>query len=100
MQPGESKVASFKVSIDAEAIPAIYGITTLVKYEDLDGKTRYSDTLKTTVDVKPAITITEKLEKYQFFRYLTVIGAVIFALLLISRLLYNKVLKKKRGDAK
>ena len=100
MQPGESKVASFKVGIDAEAIPAIYGITTLVKYEDLDGKTKYSDTLKTTVDVKPAITITEKLQKYQFFIYLTVIGAVIFALLLISRLLYNKVLKKKRRDAK
>lgn len=96
MQPGESKVASFKVSIDAEAIPAIYGITTLVKYEDLDGKTKYSDTLKTTVDVKPAITITEKLQKYQFFIYLTVIGAVIFALLLI----YNKVLKKKRRDVK
>ena len=100
MQPGESKVARFKVSMDAEAIPAIYGITTLVKYEDLDGKTKYSDTLKTTVDVKPAITITEKLQKYQFFIYLTVIGAVIFALLLISRLLYNKVLKKKRRDAK
>ena len=100
MQPGESKVARFKVSMDAEAIPAIYGITTLVKYEDLDGKTKYSDTLKTTVDVKPAITITENLQKYQFFIYLTVIGAVIFALLLISRLLYNKVLKKKRRDAK
>jgi len=96
MQPGESKVARFKVSMDAEAIPAIYGITTLVKYEDLDGKTKYSDTLKTTVDVKPAITITENLQKYQFFIYLTVIGAVIFALLLI----YNKVLKKKRRDAK
>lgn len=83
MAPGESKTARFKVAIDADAIPAVYGINTVVTYEDVNGKTMYSDMLKTTVDVKNAATLSEKLDGIKpillgvFILFIAVIGLFI-----------------------
>lgn len=83
MAPGQSKVARFKVTIDSDAIPAIYGINTVVTYEDVDGKTASSDLLKTTVDVQVAPSFSEKLDSAKplllgsFILIVAVIGLVI-----------------------
>ncbi len=83
MAPGESKVARFKVAIDSDAIPAIYGINTVVTYDDVNGKTMYSDMLKTTVDVRAAPSFSEKIDSAKplllgsFILIVAVIGLVI-----------------------
>ena len=83
MAPGESKVARFKVAIESDAIPAVYGINTVVTYEDVDGKTMSSDMLKTTVDVRAAPSFSEKIDRAKplllgsFILIIAVIGLVI-----------------------
>lgn len=63
--PNESKKVFFKVKVAKDAIPTNYGINTEIKYENKDGKTKYSDTLKLEVTVEPAISLMQKLEDYK-----------------------------------
>ena len=76
MQPGEEKVAQFKVETDADALPQVYGVTTRVEYRDIDGKTKYSDAMKTPVKVTPAAGLSEKLGAYKVILYLIGLFAV------------------------
>ena len=83
MAPGDSKVARFKVAIDSDAIPAVYGINTVVTYDNVDGKTMYSDMLKATVDVRVAPSFSEKMGSAKplllgsFILIIAVIGLII-----------------------
>ncbi len=52
MAPGSTAVAKIKVKADSEAVPKVYGIDTVLKYDTLEGDTKYSDTLQVPVEVK------------------------------------------------
>jgi uncharacterized membrane protein len=54
IEPGESKVASLKISADSEALVKNYSIDSEIKYIDDSGKTRLSDNMKVDVPVKQA----------------------------------------------
>lgn len=60
--PNESKKVYFKVKVAEDAIPTNYGINTEIKYENTDGKTKYSETLKFEVTVEPAKSLMQKIE--------------------------------------
>ena len=93
--PGESKVASFKVKTDVDSIPQVYGVNTEVKYENSDGQTKYSDTLKTEVDVLAGVSI--------IARWLSVkpyVTAVVVVLIIgIVAMMYFKRGVKKEDEA-
>jgi len=48
--PGSTAVAKIKIKADSAAVPKMYGIDTVVRYENPDGDIVYSDTLQA---VKP-----------------------------------------------
>ncbi len=52
--PGSTAVANVKIKADSAAVPKVYGIDTVVKYETPEGDTKYSDTLQAPVEVKEA----------------------------------------------
>ena len=52
--PGENAVATFKLKVDDTATPKMYGITSEIKYEDVDGHDQISDTMKITIETQEA----------------------------------------------
>ena len=50
--PGSTAVAKVKIKADSEAVPKVYGIDTVLKYETPEGDIKYSDTLQAPVEVK------------------------------------------------
>lgn len=50
--PGSTAVAKVKVKADSEAVPKVYGIDTILKYENPEGDIKYSDALQVPVEVK------------------------------------------------
>jgi hypothetical protein len=52
MAPGSTAVAKIKVKADSGAVPKVYGIDTVLKYDTPEGDTKYSDTLQAPVEVK------------------------------------------------
>ncbi len=52
IKPGDSVIASFKIKADTKAVPKIYGVDTVIRYENLDGEIKYSTTLQAPVEVK------------------------------------------------
>ncbi|WP_052722970.1 COG1361 S-layer family protein [Methanosarcina lacustris] len=50
--PGSTAVAKIKIKADSAAVPKMYGIDTVVRYENPDGDIVYSDTLQAPVEVK------------------------------------------------
>ncbi|HML25568.1 MAG TPA: hypothetical protein PKC27_02555, partial [Methanomethylovorans sp.] len=52
MAPGSTAVAKVKIKADSEAVPKVYGIDTVVRYETPEGDIEYSDALQAPVDVK------------------------------------------------
>ncbi|MDW5551873.1 MAG: hypothetical protein SA398_16825, partial [Methanosarcina sp.] len=52
--PGNTAVAKIKIKADSEAVPKVYGIDTVLKYETPEGDTNYSDVLNAPVEVKEA----------------------------------------------
>ncbi len=54
MAPGSTAVAKIKIKADSEAVPKVYGIDTVLKYETPEGDTNYSDVLDAPVEVKEA----------------------------------------------
>ncbi|MCK5660085.1 MAG: hypothetical protein KAH86_01910 [Methanosarcinales archaeon] len=93
MAPGESKVASFKVKTDVDSIPQIYGINTEVKYENSDGQTKYSDTLKTEVDVLAGVSIMERW--FSIKPYVTAV-VVVLIIGIVAMMYFKRAVKE--GD--
>lgn len=52
--PGGTAVAKIKIKADSEAMPKVYGIDTVLKYETPEGNIKYSDILQAPVEVKEA----------------------------------------------
>jgi hypothetical protein len=52
--PGSTAVAKIKIKADSEAVPKIYGIDTVLKYETPEGDIDYSDVLQAPVEVNEA----------------------------------------------
>jgi hypothetical protein len=50
--PGGTAVAKIKVKADSEAVPKMYGVDTVVRYETPEGDIKYSNTLQAPVEVK------------------------------------------------
>ncbi|WP_292388785.1 COG1361 S-layer family protein [Methanosarcina sp. UBA5] len=54
IEPGSTAVAKIKIKADSEAVPKVYGIDTVLKYETPEGDINYSDVLDAPVEVKEA----------------------------------------------
>ncbi|MDK2826415.1 hypothetical protein SAMN04488589_1423 [Methanolobus vulcani] len=54
LEPGESADAIFKLKVDETGVAKTYAINSEVKYEDTDGHSKTSDTVKITTEVLPA----------------------------------------------
>jgi hypothetical protein len=52
LQPGESRLARFKISVDADAVPKSYILEVEVQYWDSLGNSYTSDTMRATVTVQ------------------------------------------------
>jgi hypothetical protein len=52
--PGSTAVAKIKVKADSAAVPKMYGIDTVIRYETPEGDIKYSDALQAPVEVKEA----------------------------------------------
>jgi len=52
LQPGESGLAKFKISVDADAVPKPYILEVEVQYWDSLGNSYTSDTMRATVTVQ------------------------------------------------
>jgi hypothetical protein len=52
MEPGSTAIAKIKIKADSEAVAKDYGIDTVLRYENPEGDTEYSDILQATVEVK------------------------------------------------
>jgi len=50
--PGSTAVAEIKIKADNAAVPKVYGIDTVLRYETPEGDTEYADTLQAPVEVK------------------------------------------------
>jgi hypothetical protein len=53
MAPGETSEAVFKLKVDEAAVPKAYAINSEIKYEDKDGHSRISDTVKIQTETLP-----------------------------------------------
>ncbi|ETA67091.1 cell surface protein possibly involved in adhesion with CARDB domain [Methanolobus tindarius DSM 2278] len=54
LEPGESAEAVFKLAVDETGVAKNYAINSEIKYEDMDGHSQTSDTVKITTEVLPA----------------------------------------------
>ncbi len=52
LAPGNTTVAHVKIKADSAAVPKIYGVDTVLKYETPEGDTHYSDIMEAPVEVK------------------------------------------------
>lgn len=54
LKPGETAVAKIKIKADSQAVVKEYGVDTVLRYENPEGDTKYSDVLQAPVEVKGA----------------------------------------------
>jgi hypothetical protein len=54
MPPGSTAVAKVKIKADSEAIPKVYSVDTVLRYETPEGDITYSDILQAPVEVQEA----------------------------------------------
>ncbi|WP_406656900.1 hypothetical protein V7O62_13695 [Methanolobus sp. ZRKC2] len=54
LSPGETSEAAFKLKVDEAAVSKPYAINSEIKYEDSDGHSQISDTIKIQVETVPA----------------------------------------------
>ncbi len=52
IEPGETVVASYKITAGSKAVPKAYGVDTVIRYENLSGNIVYSTTMQAPVEVK------------------------------------------------
>ncbi len=54
IKPGDVVIARYKIKADSKTVPKIYGVDTVLRYENLDGDIEHSSTLFAPVEVKEA----------------------------------------------
>jgi hypothetical protein len=52
IKPGDTVVATYKITADSKTVPKTYAVDTVLRYENLDGDIKYSSTLQAPVEVK------------------------------------------------
>jgi hypothetical protein len=52
IEPGGTAIAHVKIKADSAAVPKIYGVDTVLKYETTEGDTNYSDIMEAPIEVK------------------------------------------------
>jgi len=52
ISPGSTAVAKIKIKADSEAVPKVYGIDTILKYETPEGDIKYTDALQAPVEIE------------------------------------------------
>jgi len=52
IEPGSTAIAQVKIKADSAAVPKVYGVDTMLKYETPEGNTNYSDIMEAPVEVK------------------------------------------------
>ena len=54
LEPGNETTVLFRMDVDSDATPKDYGISSEIKYTDVNGDTVISESMKIPVKVKPA----------------------------------------------
>jgi hypothetical protein len=54
LKPGETATVKFKLKVDGDATPKLYGLNLEVKYKDTEGEWAISEPVKAVVEVTPA----------------------------------------------
>lgn len=54
LAPGQERSAVFRLDVDSDATPKEYGISSEIKYKDVQGETVISESMKIPVTVRPA----------------------------------------------
>ncbi|WP_406671305.1 hypothetical protein V7O67_06590 [Methanolobus sp. ZRKC4] len=89
--PGETAEAVFKLKVDETAVSKNYAINSEIKYEDTDGHSQISDTVKIQTETLPAGSSGSGMGKY--------IGIVVVLLILGAVFVgVKKYMGKKEGD--
>lgn len=52
IKPGDTVVATYRITADSKTVPKTYAVDTVLRYENLDGNIKYSNTLQAPVEVK------------------------------------------------
>lgn len=90
---GESRVASFEISADSEALVKNYSIDSEIKYVDDEGKTKLSNSMKVDVPVEQAES------KISTTAIILILLAVVFAYMIIKMLRNRKKISENTsGD--
>lgn len=76
LNSGESYEAQYKVKVDKNALPKVYGINTEVKYRDEHGDTQISDVMKASIAVRESVPLTRRIG---YTGYLLVIFVILGA---------------------
>lgn len=67
LEPGQTAEALFKLKVDEMAVAKAYSINSEIKYEDEDGHSQISDTIKIRTETLPARSFGESLSNYTGF---------------------------------
>ncbi len=91
IKPGETSEAVFKLKVDEAAVSKNYAINSEVKYEDVDGHSQISDTVKIQVETLPAGSSGSGMGQY--------IGIiVVLAVLIVGFFVVKKYMGTNKGD--
>ncbi|WP_094227944.1 COG1361 S-layer family protein [Methanolobus psychrotolerans] len=90
LAPGEMAEAVFKIKVDDAGVAKTYAINSEIKYEDKDGHSKISDTLKITTEVQPATSSGFGTGVYA--------GIVVLIIAVVVVVGARKFLGKKEGD--
>ncbi|SFM18123.1 hypothetical protein SAMN04488696_0221 [Methanolobus profundi] len=89
--PGETAEAVFKLKVDETGVPKMYAINSEIKYEDMDGHSQISDTIKITTEVLPAGSSGSGSGAY--------VGIVVVLIIAVVAVIgAKKFMAKKEGD--
>ncbi|MBP2030435.1 hypothetical protein J2755_001369 [Methanohalophilus levihalophilus] len=92
LEPGESAVAIFKLKVDETAVSKPYAINSEVKYEDQDGHSRISDSVKIRTEV-----VEPESSGFPSTATIAAIG-LIAALAVVSYFAYRRFGSGKKGE--
>ncbi|TGC08327.1 COG1361 S-layer family protein [Methanolobus halotolerans] len=90
--PGKTTDAVFRLKVDESAVSKAYAINSEIKYEDSDGHSQISDTIKIRVETLPAGASGSGLTN------IAVVGAVILVILGLVYVFSRKLLNGRGGD--
>ncbi|WP_406659588.1 hypothetical protein V7O66_06975 [Methanolobus sp. ZRKC3] len=89
--PGETSEAVFKLKVDGAAVSKMYAINSEIKYEDMDGHSQISDTIKIQTETLPAGSSGSDMSTY--------IGIVVVLVILGAGFMFARnFMKNREGD--